>query len=214
MTCPTHVSQALLPPSTEILCSPVTMCCRRRGPSVTPPSKAIEAPVLWGLGSGECARLCFTAAAAHRSHRNLPIRNHTQTHIHIHTSTSQAKFSSRYRGHRTARAHQGGSRTGAEIVCGGAIGGALNAGSSRFASFRWSQLAQALRLRGRGLWQALLAVGRPREAQADAHRRKAECLRQARLQRALRMSKFCARQAICVRLPRLQQVLRGTVEPR
>ena len=61
--------------------------------------------MLWGLGSGECARLCFTAAAAHRSHRNLPIRNHTQTHIHIHTSTSQAKFSSRYGTGDTGPAH-------------------------------------------------------------------------------------------------------------
>ena len=59
MTCPTHVSQALLPPSTEILCSPVTMCCRRRGPSVTPPSIATEAPV---LGSPESVRVCVSSS--------------------------------------------------------------------------------------------------------------------------------------------------------
>ena len=39
------------------LCSPVTMCCRRRGPSVTPPSMAIEAPV---LGGPESVRVCVS----------------------------------------------------------------------------------------------------------------------------------------------------------
>ena len=50
------------------LCSPVTMCCRRRGPSVTPPSIAIEALVLGGPVSvrarcvsqhGSCRHMAF-----------------------------------------------------------------------------------------------------------------------------------------------------------
>ena len=43
------------------LCSPVTMCCRRRGPSVTPPSMAIEAPV---LGGPESVHVCVSHSSS------------------------------------------------------------------------------------------------------------------------------------------------------
>ena len=106
-TCTSGTGYVCVHSTAQKKCSPVTMCCRRRGPSVTPPSIAIEALV---LGGPERVRVCVSQPMfiiRHPRHRTgvhtdaVTISSGTPVLTPVLTPVSQPMFRFRHPRHRT-----------------------------------------------------------------------------------------------------------------